>query len=242
MTGQDRSAKEEDIALAGEYVLRLLGPEETRQFEKRLSDEPALAAHVANWETRLAGLHATTRAVAPPQRLKAGIDAALEGGERPAAGSGFLQGLLALGGRRRGLWAGLAAGLLIGALFLGSLTVREPVSLPGPQLASELASENGGFALAVLLDPDSGNLTVQRTRGSGAREGRDLELWLIAGERPPISLGLLPEEDRGVLKVPKPLRPLFDGAVLAVSDEPDGGSPTGLPTGEVIASGSVALL
>ena len=32
------------------------------------------------------------------------------------------------------------------------------------------------------------------------------------------------------------------GGVLAISDEPDGGSPTGLPTGAVLATGQVLPL
>ena len=48
--------------IAAEYVLGVLGAEERREVERRLLAEPALAAEVAFWESRLNGL---TDAVAP---------------------------------------------------------------------------------------------------------------------------------------------------------------------------------
>jgi len=39
--------------------------------------------------------------------------------------------------------------------------------------------------------------------------------------------------------VPDDLRRRVAGAVLAISDEPEGGSPTGAPTGDVLAVGPV---
>ena len=38
------------------------------------------------------------------------------------------------------------------------------------------------------------------------------------------------------------LRAALEGAVLAISDEPTGGSPTGAPTGDVLALGEITPL
>jgi anti-sigma-K factor RskA len=72
-------------------------------------------------------------------------------------------------------------------------------------------------------------------------EGREAQLWLIAGDLPPQSLGLLPADRAVRLAVPEDLRLLADAnSVFAISLEPPGGSPTGLPTGPVVAQGLLA--
>jgi anti-sigma-K factor RskA len=76
-----------------------------------------------------------------------------------------------------------------------------------------------------------------------AADQRSYELWLIPPGDRPHSLGLI-EPGRPVrLTVPPALvaRATTD-AVLAVSVEPPGGSPTGQPTGPVIASGKLISL
>ena len=72
---------------------------------------------------------------------------------------------------------------------------------------------------------------------------RALELWLIAPGDNPRSLGLI-EPGRPVhIDLPTDLLPhVRSEATLAVSSEPPGGSPTGLPTGPVIASGKLTNL
>ena len=73
-----------------------------------------------------------------------------------------------------------------------------------------------------------------------ARPGRALELWLIEGQGAVVSLGLLPDAREGEMIIGTALRARMSGAVLAVSDEPAGGSPTGAPTGAVLATGAVS--
>lgn len=87
-------------------------------------------------------------------------------------------------------------------------------------------------------DDKQGVLEVSRIRGEAA-QGRSLELWLIAGQNDPVSLGVLPTDKRGRITIDARLRPLMDNAVLAISDEPLGGSPTGRSTGPVLAVGQI---
>ena len=76
-----------------------------------------------------------------------------------------------------------------------------------------------------------------------ARPGRTLELWLIkAGAAQPVSLGVLTAEETSRFTLPEQLASGFAQAVLAISDEPAGGSPTGLPTGAVLATGKITKL
>jgi anti-sigma-K factor RskA len=73
---------------------------------------------------------------------------------------------------------------------------------------------------------------------------RAIELWLIpAGDTRPRSLGLIQAGQPIRLDIPPDLaRRLTPDAALAVSLEPPGGSPTGLPTGPVVALGKLTSL
>lgn len=60
---------------------------------------------------------------------------------------------------------------------------------------------------------------------------------------PARSLGIFRPESGGEIVVPAEMRGgLAEGATLAVSLEPVGGSPTGLPSGQVVASGAARRL
>jgi anti-sigma-K factor RskA len=69
--------------------------------------------------------------------------------------------------------------------------------------------------------------------------GTAWELWMLPGEdQRPVSLGLITTHDAQTVIVPEPLSAKLDQAQgLAMSVEPAGGSPTGLPTGPVLYAG-----
>jgi anti-sigma-K factor RskA len=79
---------------------------------------------------------------------------------------------------------------------------------------------------------------------TAAVEDRALQLWLVAGSQaPPRSLGLLdPVHEIALQLDPRAEARLRPSASLAVSLEPPGGSPTGLPTGPVIYQGPLLAL
>ena len=69
------------------------------------------------------------------------------------------------------------------------------------------------------------------------------ELWLIPADGKPRPLGLLRADSAVTITIPAELAAqTVSNAVLAVSLEPPGGSPTGLPTGPVIATGKLTNL
>jgi anti-sigma-K factor RskA len=58
------------------------------------------------------------------------------------------------------------------------------------------------------------------------------------GGQQPVSLGLITTHETQVVKIPQALAVKLDAALgLAMSVEPAGGSPTGLPTGPVLYAG-----
>ncbi|MBF9060805.1 hypothetical protein HKCCSP123_16610 [Rhodobacterales bacterium HKCCSP123] len=239
-------------ALAAEYVLGLMDAAERRAFEARLRDEPALIAAVRDWEARFAALAGEeVEAVAPPPRLQAGIEARLFGAV--PAGRGLWTSL--------GLWRGLAGlSTAVAAVAVGVAILPEdgtaPAPVPGrvPDIASGaippgtillthmVPVEGSGLGLAATRDPD-GTLQLRRVAG-GPTPGRAQQVWLLPGaDAAPIPLGLM-EDGPVTLIDPLPeVSELFGaGAAVAISDEPPGGSPTGAPTGAILALGTLVAL
>ena len=81
-------------------------------------------------------------------------------------------------------------------------------------------------------------LVLRAVATGGAPSDRDFELWAIApGAAHAQPLGIVPASGRLALGVlPEAVR---DGATLAISIEPRGGSPTGRPTGPVVFAGTL---
>jgi anti-sigma-K factor RskA len=73
--------------------------------------------------------------------------------------------------------------------------------------------------------------------------GRTPELWVIPADGKPRSLGVVPEKAAAAMTVPPEHRAMLaEGVTLAVSLEPEGGSPTGAPTGPVVMTGTMSAV
>ena len=132
----------------------------------------------------------------------------------------------------RRYFCGVLIALFAALLFL---PINQPV--PDQPLIATLTSQGDAPALVARFDPNTGALFV-RAAFKDTAETRVPELWLIPGDGVPKSLGLLNREGLGNLSVSAENRAQFGaGGTLAISLEPQGGSPTGAPTGPVIASG-----
>jgi anti-sigma-K factor RskA len=70
------------------------------------------------------------------------------------------------------------------------------------------------------------------------------ELWMLpGGDRAPVSLGLITTHETQSMRVSPQLAAQINAAWgLAMSVEPKGGSPTGLPTGPVLYKGQLTRL
>lgn len=234
MTDELTPEEEWDVAPA-EYVLRLMDPQEERDFEARMQDSATLQNDVAVWAEQFAHLGDQFAAVAPPKAVKARLMREVFGtAEGPATS---FWGQLTVW-RSYSLLA-TAAAATFAALFLSQRAVDIPQDVP--LFVSEIAAEDDTLRVLAVYDPQTSELRLTRTAGD-ADAGRDLELWAIVGDSPPVSLGVLSQTETMQLEVPQALRDAIGGAVLAISDEPTGGSTTGAPTGAVLAVGQVSAL
>lgn len=222
----DAAEEMDDRALAGEYALGLMSGAEAGRFEARLAAEPALARLVADWREGLAVLADEVDPLAPPASLKAAVEARLfPTPQTKRRGLGFRR---VIGG------LALVAGLAIGLIFVAPDMLRTPGF--APTHVAQVVAEDQSLVVAVAFDGQS--LRLDRQAGQAA-PGRALELWAIIGDAAPVSLGVLPDGQQGVVTVPATLRDDIPRAILAISDEPPGGSPTDAPSGAVLATGAV---
>jgi anti-sigma-K factor RskA len=203
--------------LAAEYVLGTLRGRARRRFERWLVS-PQVGEIVKGWEERLAGLEPRLDRVAPPTTAWRGIENRLE--------------LRSLGRRPAMRWMAIAASLIFFAT-LGFFAIRDP-QLPATQIASIQADAQTIYWRVELLG-DNQELAVQVQNAHELEAGKALELWVLPAQGNPVSLGLLPTSGAARRPLTAAQRAALAGAKqLAVSLEPSGGSPTGLPTGPVL--------
>lgn len=222
----------DDDALAGEYVLRVLDGDELAAFRARLAAEPALRQLVAGWEARLAPMADEVAEVQPPGRTKKALERRLFGGEARPRFPIF------------GFLGGAVTALVLAGLVMVALPPPSDM-LSAPAFSAEVASGDGSLIVLASIHPPEHIVVVDRRAGA-APQGSVLELWVIAEGQPgPLSLGVLPEDAVARLAVPQAVQDAgldLSTATLAISVEPPGGSPTGLPTGAVLALGPVQKL
>ena len=224
----DQQDISEDEALAAEYVLRLLDAESEQAFEARLDTDPALREQVRFWEAEFASLADDLLPEAPPPAVRAKLIAELAGADAQAArgGSwGWVRGWLAFPA---------LAGVALAVFLLISPLLRGPVF--DPTLHATLISADGAVHIEAGYSPD-GNLFKVIPEVGAPAAGRDFELWVIgANAEAPVSLGVIPADQESLFEITPEIAALIDGGTLAVSDEPEGGSPTGAPTGTILAT------
>jgi anti-sigma-K factor RskA len=101
-----------------------------------------------------------------------------------------------------------------------------------------------GATAAFVISIDTGHGRMYVVPAAFSRDvQRVAELWLLVPGEQPKSLGLIDATKPAMLAVTEPMRDhMKDGMGLAVSLEPPGGSPTGQPTGPVVAQGKITSL
>jgi len=228
----------DDDILAAEYVVGLLPAAERVAVAARIERDRDFAARVDRWEGRLAPLGDDYDEVAPPAAVKAALERQLF-----ATGDAAAQARLP----RPGLWASLALWRAMAAAAVLALAVvlalpylpGSPGSDQGGRLVASLAPQQSDVHYFVVYDARARDIGLSHVTGERAA-GHDFELWVIGSEQPPVSLGLIPDGSSTHIAVSEDLRrKIAAGAVFAISLEPAGGSPTGEPTGPVVAAGDL---
>jgi anti-sigma-K factor RskA len=216
-------------ALIGEYMLGTLRGGARRRFERGLREEPAVALRLRTLQQEFTPSYSERIAETPStggwQRLARELNLSQYRAPWYSRVS-FLRG-----------WALAAtAALVFGVMLVTLRTATEPTLTPIAQLALKGAPPS----VTAALSRDGSTLELRAARPIVAGPLQSYELWVIPQGGAPLSLAVLGQLD-GALRVPEGHRgQLRKGAVLAITVEPLGGSPTGGPTGPVILSGAIS--
>jgi anti-sigma-K factor RskA len=234
-----------DIA-AAEYVLGALPADERADFAMRLERDPELREAVRRWQARFAPLDAAVPPEAPPSALWQRIEAAT-GGDAPAvypdpapvrAETGAASNVVQFR-RRLNFWRGATAAMGALAAGLAAVVVIDRFAAPPEPAGGRYVAvvDSGGHepALIAEVDTTTGVIRVQ-SLAAETPAGSSLELWHVPEGQAPRSLGVL-EAGAEAQTIRDAVAAGPVGGVLAVSVEPEGGSPTGAPTGPVIYTG-----
>jgi len=224
-----------DELFAAEYVLGVLPAEERQIASRRVDTDTDFARLVDGWEVRLSPLASAYAEVEPPASVKAAVDRRL-----------FASTAATPAEARAGLWSSLAfwRGLAVAAvaalaIYIAIPYVNPPVTQPQARLVASLAADGSDVKYLAVYDAAHHEVGLSHVSGERAA-GKDFELWMIEGKNPPVSMGVIPAGSTAHIVVsPAAQQKLAQGAVLAVSLEPAGGSPTGQPTGPVVAAGDL---
>lgn len=241
--------------LAADYAVGALRGPARRRFERLMAADATIAHIAEGWSLKLDALAEAAPAVTPPAAAWARIEARIAEAEaratRPAQRRSLGELLFArpMGAipsiATSGLWYCVgfwrALGLVAAAAAI-ALTIYV-VNAPqfGPAITTHVAVLAGGDAKPALvadLDLQSGRLHLKSFAVASVESGKSLELWVLPPAGAPRSLGVIAGADYAVTLAKPDIADLAAGA-LAVSLEPAGGSPTGLPTGPVLYSGPV---
>lgn len=228
-----------------EYALGVLDADERAAVAEELARSPAAAQAVEHWQRLLAPLVEATAEVAPPANVWARIhstlgvtrqpDRAAEPRPRPRSDAGWWDSLQ--------WWRGLALAAGVAALVLMLvIVIPRHAATPAPQnyLTATLQQTNGAPGWTVTVDLRGARAILVPTTPLALPAGRAPELWLIPAGARPVPVGMIARDSSSTLPLDAALLSQLRGAgTLAVSVEPPGGSPTGQPTGPVIAQGAV---
>ncbi len=226
-----------------EYVLGVLDADMRAAVAHEIETTSEAATAVALWQRRLIPLGDSIAPVAPAPYVWARIQHALQ---------------LAAPARtpvptRRGLWnnlplwhwLGLGAGAVAVALLITVMLPRLHPQPPAPAggldyMAATIQQDNGTTGWTATMDLHHARMVVVPATPQALAQGRAPELWLIPAGQKPISVGMIARDRPTTIALdPAMLARLGPTAALAVSVEPIGGSPTGQPTGPVIAKGAI---
>jgi anti-sigma-K factor RskA len=232
MTRDERSAggRPMDEILAGEYVMGVLSIEARKTVERRMDDDEAFLRLVERWQSDMASFDDDYKEVEPRPAVYDQIEKRLFGARTAPARPSLLNSITFW----RWLSGGLALGLVVSVIFAAGFV---PSARNAGPLVAELSSPTSAVSLLASFNASDGTIRIVPVAAGRPKE-KSLQLWLVPETGNPRPLGVLASGPDDELVIPADLRSVIgNGATLAVSLEPFGGSPTGLPTGPIVASG-----
>ncbi len=215
--------------LAAEYVLGTLHGPARRRFDRLSTDRADVRFTVWRWERHLNGFASGLEPRKPPRHVWRNIRDRVNLSQPAKTAS--LQ-------RWRGFWLAIPTAVAAAWLTVALLPV------PTAERIAVFADQNAEALWVISADLDKGLIQTEAVNVPALASDSSYELWILPAEGPPLSLGLLPL-DLGSVETPisaQLVTALAGAGRLAISLEPAGGSPTGLPTGPVVYVASLVTI
>ena len=240
MNDENRNS-DETADLAAEFALGVLTGDDLRQARDLARSDARFRAEVARWSGRLAPLLEEVEPSMPPTSAWQVIESRIGG---TPAGANVVQLR-----RRVGQWRAFATAMTALAACLGIFIVVRPSPPPSvlvqrpvesQPLLAMLGNDQRETQVVASWDPGARRLVLAVTGAMPSDPSHAHELWVIPPGGKPRSLGTMGASKQMHMQLADALAKLLQqGATIAISVEPAGGSPTGAPTGPVVASGSL---
>jgi len=229
-------SKAEIPAIADDYVLGLLDPSDTAAVEVEMERNGALAAAIASARERFLPLDTAIEPADVTPDLWEKITANLPATPAmPARAPQVANNDNGQSGWRAAALTGMVASLLLAAGLAYSLTRTVE-----PLVIAVLLNE-AGEVQAVVEDFGNDTASVRLLNDFAVPADKTIQVWTLPSrDMGPMSLGLLDGSHSAVLyaqTLPEPK----DAQLYEITMEQAGGSPTGRPTGPILAKGFAKL-
>lgn len=220
--------------VAAEYVLGTLNAGERAAVAARRQREATLDAAIVSWERRLAALSDVIPPVAPSPAMFARIEARL----RAVSSDTNVIDMT----RRMKFWRGIAiAASSVAATLLIAFGASQMAPKPkGKNLVAVLQKDAQSPAFLVSVNVDDRVMTI-RPVAAKHEAGKSYELWIIHDSLgKPKSLGVIDDAEPTRAPTLVGYKPdVLEASTYAVTLEPEGGSPSGDPTGPIVFTGKM---
>lgn len=217
-------------SLAGQYVLGTLRGLARKRFQRLLLTSNKAREATSMWEQNLNNLASAITPKIPNDEVWVQIMQRIE--NKPQSSKTLVH-------TKPSIWRTWSFVATAACIILAFLVIQPTSSVK--QTEQIALVQNQDKQSLWFIDVNAQGLAIKASSQLVAQTNKDYELWMILkGQDTPISLGLLPKQGDKLLLKDKRFK-ASDIALLAVSLEPIGGSPNGLPT-EVLYTTELVLL
>ncbi len=229
--------------IADEYVLGLLNEADVIAVENEIERNAALANAVAEARERFLPLDTTVDPAAVSPVLWEAIEARLPeqavANSRPAAPVSPVAPVAGNDNKRSG-WRATAISAIAASLILAGGLVWSVTRTVEPLVVAVLVNE-AGEVQAVVEDFGNDTASIKLLTDFAVPADKTMQVWTLPSrEMGPMSLGLLEDRHSARLSGSALPRPQ-DAQLYEITLEQAGGSPTGRPTGPILAKGFAKL-